>query len=157
MSRKKWLTSGVCLLLAGSAAALFAQRQAEEPVDKKTYDAIKPGLTEAEVRKLIPVAEGLKSHPWHLIPKEIAADGKGWFNNDEVTPEEHKDGDVKWVKFYDRTTGKLVGWVRWWETETYSLYVLFNDEGKVRGRTLYKFEPARTKGEKMIDFVRDLW
>lgn len=152
MTRKKWLTGAACMVLIGCAVALFAQEG--EPVDKKTYDAVKPGLTEEEIKKLIPIKDGYVKDSASYIRKEVAADGKGWFRSVDVIPEDQKDGSTK---FFDQKTGKLVGWVRKWETETYSLDVLFNEEGKVRGRTLYKFEPARTRVEKMIDFVRDLW
>ncbi len=105
-------------------------------ITRETYEQVRLGLTEAEVKRLIPIADGQKQHPYEFITQRMAQEGFANFGDADIMSK--KDGDGSW-HYFDRQSGKLMGWARWWDDNHHELVVLFSAEGKVRGKTLYKY------------------
>ena len=107
--------------------------QNHRPIDQTTYDAISLGMSEEEVTKLVPIAPGTIA--FSRAAQLVAEAGQPPF---EVNEAFVKGEDGVFV-YFDATTKKELGKERVWQTNEYSLQVLFSPDGKVMRKQLYRF------------------
>jgi hypothetical protein len=130
----------ICLLVAlfASSGVFFVMHHKSETpqLSRETFDKVGLGMTEKEVMRLIPIPDGDKNLPIDLMPHLVVEDGKFHFRTDEVTVKKGDDGS--WHIIEDKT-GKVVGRRRKWEDHHYRIDMIFDPDGRVIRRTLYKF------------------
>jgi hypothetical protein len=98
-------------------------------------------MSESEVARLIPIrhrapGKAVVNRPASVEKKMVAETGFAHFRNDDV---DVKEADDETTLYFDRATGKLVGKVRFWNTRDYELVVIFDPDGAVIGKTLYRY------------------
>ena len=123
----------VSLLIAVCVLGFAVHWLLRSPIDQTTYDGIELGMTEDEVTKLVPIAPGTVA--FTRAAQVVAEAGQPPFNLNAVIV----TGENGAFMIVDAATKKELGKQRVWQTDEYSLDVLFSPDGKVVGKQLYRW------------------
>ena len=142
MKRKNFV---LCLLLCMICGSLFWVFHSRSPIDKSTYDAIELRMPENDAMMLVPIPHRSSSDGkiGEKIVRKIRAvssqslgeAGTAHFKSKEVVNEQTADGTYV---YFEAATKRELAKVRFWDTDDYSLVVLFSPDGKVMGKTIYQ-------------------
>jgi hypothetical protein len=95
-------------------------------------------MPESEAMMMVPishVAPGAGKNR-NASSQLLAETGTAHFKNDDVIIKEAEDGTVL---YFEVATGKELAKVRFWDTDDFSLVILFSPDGKVMGKSIYRF------------------
>ena len=109
------------------------------PISKDTYDGIRLGMAEDDVAAFVGISHrtpATRKDRGDVVAKQLAEQGNAYFKGEQVHVDEREDGIVL---FTNAVTGKLSGKVRTWDSNRFSLVVVFDPQGKVMGKTLYEY------------------
>jgi hypothetical protein len=128
----------LCFVLCMIGVSVFWFVQGRSPIDKATYDAIVLGMPEDEAMKLVPISHRAPGAGKNRSGSSqlLAEAGTAHFKSDEVFNKEMADGTFV---YFEVATNRELAKVRFWDTDDYSLVVLFSPDGKVMGKTIYRF------------------
>ena len=131
------------ILLLASLLTVISGCQEPDRIPLETVRKITLGMKDEDVSKLIEFRPCRVNRPITAVAEFVLQSGsltlspKGFPLKSEKT-------ESKWVadgvvEFFDMESGAKVGWSKAWETNRQRLAVLFNEEGRVVGKVLYRY------------------
>jgi hypothetical protein len=95
-------------------------------------------MSENEAMMLVPISHRARGagKSRNALSQLLAEAGTAHFKGDKVIVKETEDGTFF---YFEVATGKELAKVRFWDTDEYSLVILFSPDGKVMGKTIYRF------------------
>src|SRR5262249_49136829 len=117
----------------GGIGLAFWLLQERSPIDRTTYDAIALGMPENEAVALVPIAPHVQTVTRQA--QLLAEAGTTQFRDEGVVVKTLED---RGFLYLDAKTKNEMGKMRAWQTDEYSLQVLFSLDGKVIGKQLFR-------------------
>lgn len=134
----------ICVL--GFAAIWLLRNRC--PIDQTTYDAIALGMPESEAIARVPISPRVEAFTRRA--QLLAEAGTTQFKDDDLV--KGVEGGV--FVYFDATTGRELRKMRAWQTDEYSLQVLFSPDGKVIGKQLYRHPRNESWWDALWRFLR---
>lgn len=144
-----WVTSVAISLSVAAAIALFVVLSREPPISKTAYDQLRLGMTEAEVKAILPFTPGAYAGSFGYGTGSIAREG-------ELAPGieflDRPDGTI----FYQHPRTERVVTGHWWRGSEALIIVFYGEQKTVIERRFYAGYPVPLR-RAVVEWARSLF